>query len=254
MNSLYKTLLPVVIAACFSAGIAGAAGPGKRDADAIKLTRILVYSKTTGFRHDCIPSGKLALINMGKEHGFAVDTTENANAFTVENLKKYQVVVFLCTTHRVLDTVQKAAFAAWLHRGGGFVGIHAATDTEYGWPYYNKLVGAWFVGHPGPKNVRTGTLHVTDPKAIPTQDMPGEFVRTDEWYNFKDIQPDNHILVTIDQTTYDFGTDKQHPVSWTRSFDGARIFYTSMGHTKETYLEPLFLNHLWGGIRFVTGN
>ncbi len=221
---------------------------------------MLVFSKTAGYRHDCIPVGKLAFVKLGKAHGYAVDTTEDATAFTSENLKKYKLVVFLCTTGTVLDTLQKQAFQQFIEGGGGFIGIHSATDTEYNWPWFGKLVGAYFKNHPS-NSPLTGMLHVEDRNNPATRRMPENFSRSDEWYNFKYVNPDDHMLVTIDQTTYNstqtstnvIGDDKKHPVSWCHEYNGGRAFYTSMGHLKSAYSEPLFLDHLWGGIQYVTG-
>lgn len=222
--------------------------------------RLLVFSKTSGFRHDCIPAGKLALLKLGAVHGCVVDTTEDAGRFTSENLSRYQVVIFLCTTGTILDTLQKQAFTKYIQRGGGFVGIHSATDTEYGWPWYGRLVGAWFKNHPSDSPL-TGTLHVEDRNSPATRELPVTFSRSDEWYNFKYVNPDDHLLVSIDQTTYNrtqtpkniIGDEKKHPVAWCHRYDGGRAFYTSMGHLKSSYEEPLFLNHVWGGIEYASG-
>lgn len=120
--------------------------------------RILVFSRTKGFRHTSIPAGQRALMAMGQQNGFAVDTTEDAAKFTEANLKRYNAVVWLSTTGDVLDDVQQAAFERYIQAGGGYVGIHAATDTEYGWAWYNKLAGAQFASHPGNPNVQEGSL------------------------------------------------------------------------------------------------
>lgn len=221
---------------------------------------ILVFSKTGGYRHDCITTGKLAMLKLGVVHGYRVDTSENASSFTAANLKKYKVVVFLCTTGTVLDTLQKEAFRKYIQAGGGFVGIHSATDTEYSWPWYGKLVGAYFKNHPS-NSPLVGVLKVEDKNNLSTHELPMSFSRNDEWYNFKYVNPDDHMLVTIDQTTYNstqteknvIGDDKNHPVSWCHNYDGGRAFYTSMGHLKSAYEEPLFLNHVWGGIQYAAG-
>lgn len=221
---------------------------------------MLVFSKTTGYHHECIAAGKLAMLKLGAVHGYSVDTTDNASAFTEANLKKYKVVIFLCTTGTVLDTLQKDAFKKFIQAGGGFVGIHSATDTEYSWPWYGQLVGAYFKNHPS-NSPLIGVLHVQDRNNPSTHELPVSFSRNDEWYNFKYVNPEDHLLITIDQTTYNstqtatnvIGDDKKHPVSWCHSYDGGRAFYTSMGHLKSAYEEPLFLNHVWGGIQYAAG-
>lgn len=105
-----------------------------QDKNPLKGRKILVFSSTKGFRHGSIGAGKKALMKMGTEKGFQVDTTENAAVFTEPNLKKYRAIVFLNTTGNVLNDAQQNAFERYIQAGGGYVGIHAATDTEYDWP------------------------------------------------------------------------------------------------------------------------
>ena len=109
---------------------------------------VLVFFKTEGYHHESIAAGKAALLKMGAEKGFVVDTTDSADAFTEENLKKYNAVVFLSTTGDVLNQAQQNEFMRFIQAGGGYLGIHAATDTEYDWWWYGKLVGAYFLSHP----------------------------------------------------------------------------------------------------------
>lgn len=211
--------------------------------------RLLVFSKTAGFRHDCIPVGKLAMLQMGADKGFEVDTTEDASLFTAKNLKRYKAVVFLCTTGNVLNDAQQKAMEGFIHNGGGFIGIHAATDTEYDWPWYNQLVGAYFLSHP---NQQTATLHVIDRNHPSTRHLDSTWVRKDEWYNFKSIVPGLHVLLKIDESSYTGGKNgDDHPMAWCRDFDGGRMFYTELGHTKESYKDPLYLQHVYGGIEYV---
>jgi len=213
--------------------------------------KLLVFSKTMGFRHDCIPVGKLAIIKLGEENGFAVDTTEDAGVFTPDNLKQYAAILFLSTTGNVLDDAQQAAMEGYIRSGGGFMGIHAATDTEYDWPWYNKLVGAWFTSHP---KQQEATLLVVDRNNPATKHLPEKWIRKDEWYNFKDINPDTHVLIKIDESSYEGGKNgDNHPMCWYHDFDGGRAFYTEMGHTKESYADPLYLQHVLGGLQYTMG-
>ncbi|PUZ27630.1 cytochrome c/hypothetical protein [Chitinophaga costaii] len=214
--------------------------------------KVLVFSKTKGFRHDAIPVGKLALIKLGAENNFAVDTTEDASAFTDQNLKQYKAVIFLHTTGDVLDSAQQLAFQRFIEHGGGYVGIHAATDTEYDWPWYGKLAGAYFVNHPAQQEA---ILHVEDHhRSQATQALPDEWKRKDEWYNFRDIQPDLHVLLTIDEKSYTGGSNGAvHPMAWYHDYDGGRAFYTELGHTLSSYTDPLYLGHVLGGINYAIG-
>ncbi|NUO65360.1 MAG: PKD domain-containing protein [Gemmatimonadaceae bacterium] len=216
--------------------------------------RVLVFSKTAGFRHSSIPNGIAAVKKLGAENGFAVDATEDAAAFTARNLARYRAVVFMSTTGDVLNTSQQEALERYIQAGGGWVGVHSATDTEYDWPWYGRLAGAYFNGHPNDPNVKKGTFRVLDRSHPSTEGFPDRWERTDEFYNFRNIQPDLHVLVDIDETSYTGGTNgAHHPMSWYHEFDGGRAWYTNMGHTEETYSEPLFLKHLLGGIRWAMG-
>jgi cytochrome c len=208
--------------------------------------RILVFSKTNGFRHESIPAGKLALIELGKKNNFQVDTTENAAQFTSDQLKKYKAVVFLSTTMDVLDPSQQADFEKFIQSGKGFVGIHAAADTEYDWPWYGKLVGAYFESHP---QIQKATLKKVKPFGPNT--LPDTWTLTDEWYNYKNISPDITVLYNLDESTYQGGKNGAvHPIIWYQEYDGGRAFYTGLGHTSESFQQPQFLEHLLQGINF----
>ncbi len=208
---------------------------------------VLVFSKTTGFRHDSIPAGVAAIQAMGKEQGFLVDATEDDAFFTTENLRKYRSVVFLSTTGDVLNADEKSVLENYIRSGGGFVGIHSATDTEYHWPWYGQLVGTYFARHPDIQSAKLTVVGAVHPS---TEQLPREWVRTDEWYDFQE-DPSSRVsvLVTIDESSYaGGGMGPNHPISWYHNYDGGRAWYTAMGHTTESYSDPLFLNHVLGGI------
>jgi cytochrome c len=216
--------------------------------------RILVFAKTAGFRHSSIPAGKAAILRLGRENGFVVDTTEDASRFTPEGLAPYRAVVFLSTTGNVLDEAQQAAFERFVRAGGGFVGVHAAADTEYDWPWYGRLVGGYFASHPNNPNVRRGTFVVADRSHPATTMLPERWEREDEFYNFKQLNPATRVILRIDETTYQGGTNgPEHPMAWHHAYDGGRAFYTALGHTDASFAEPLFLAHLLGGIRWAMG-
>ncbi|MFL5639453.1 MAG: ThuA domain-containing protein, partial [Gemmatimonadaceae bacterium] len=217
-------------------------------------SRVLVFSKTAGYRHSSIGVGLAAIRKLGQENGFSVDATENAGTFTSKNLARYRAVVFLNTTGDVLDNAQQDDFERFIQAGGGYVGVHSATDTEYDWPWYGRLAGAWFNGHPNNPNVRTATFRVLDKNHVSTQGFPDTWVREDEFYNFKSIDPTIHVLVDIDEKSYEGGTNgDHHPMSWYHDFDGGRAWYTNMGHTEATFSDSLFLRHLLGGLRYAIG-
>jgi cytochrome c len=218
---------------------------------ATKSARILVFTKTKGWYHSSIPSGILALQKLGKENRIIVDTTKNANYFVKDSLKNYSAVIFLNTTGNVLNADQQVAFEQYIQAGGGFVGIHSAADTEYDWPWYNRLVGAYFASHPNNPNVRPATVDVLDSLHLSSNMLPNKWKRTDEWYNYKNIQTDLKIVANLDEDSYEGGLNgENHPIAWYHEYDGGRAFYTGGGHTDESYAEPLFLKHLLGGIKY----
>jgi uncharacterized protein len=216
-----------------------------------KEASILVFYKTAGYYHESIPDGIAALQKLGNEHRIAVDTTKDANRFSANELQRYDAVVFLNTTQDVLDPVQQAVFEQYIRSGKGFVGIHAATDTEYSWPWYNKLVGAWFSSHP---KIQDAKVQVVNKKHPSTSFLPDVWARKDEWYNFKDINPEITVLANLDEQSYQGGTNgTNHPIAWYHAFDGGRAWYTAGGHTAESYREPLFLQHILGGLEYAIG-
>ncbi|MER7458084.1 ThuA domain-containing protein [Micromonospora sp. NPDC126480] len=215
---------------------------------------ILVFSKTAGFRHDSIPTGIAAIQQLGADNGFNVDTTEDGAAFTDENLARYRAVVWLSTTGDVLNADQQAAFERYIRAGGGYAGVHAASDTEYSWAWYGDLVGAYFASHPANQQA---TVKVEDQAHPSTADLPERWSRFDEWYNYQsNPRGDVHVLATLDETSYAPGAGAMghdHPIAWCQDFDGGRAWYTGGGHTRESYAEPEFLAHLLGGIRTAAG-
>lgn len=216
--------------------------------------QVLVFSKTAGFRHQSIEVGTEVIKELGENNGFKVTSTENAEDFNEENLKQYSAVIFLSTTQDVLNPQQQAVFERYIQAGGGYVGIHAAADTENHWKWYGQLVGAYFDSHPNNPNVRNASIQVVDKIHPATNMLEDIWTRKDEWYNYKSINPEINILMKLDETSYEGGTNgDNHPISWYQDFDGGRAFYTGLGHTNETFAEPLFLAHLLGGIEYAIG-
>lgn len=216
--------------------------------------KVLVFSKTMGFKHASIPAGIAAIQKLGAENGFEVDTTKNAELFNEENLEKYSSIIFLSTTMNVLDAKQEAAFERYIQAGGGYVGIHAAADCEYDWGWYNKLVGAQFLSHPA--GTPEADFIIKDNTFIATQHFTDSvWHRADEIYNYKRINPDVNVLMTVDESTYEGGANGDfHPFAWYHEFDGGRAFYTGAGHTDESYQEENFLKHILGGIQYAIGD
>jgi type 1 glutamine amidotransferase len=191
---------------------------------------------------------------LGRRNGLEVDATEDSAAFTRANLTRYRAVVFLSTTGDVLNGPQQNAFERFIRAGGGFVGVHAAADTEYGWPWYGRLLGARFKNHP---QIQRATINVTARRDPSTVGLPRTWIRVDEWYNFQaNPRPVVHVLATLDESSYspgDGAMGADHPIAWSHEFQGGRAWYTAGGHTEESYSEPLFRRHLLEGIRYAAG-
>ncbi|MGW2151825.1 ThuA domain-containing protein [Nonomuraea bangladeshensis] len=210
--------------------------------------KVLVFSKTAGFRHDSIPSGIQAIRDLGTANDFAVDATEDSNAFTTANLAQYKAVVFLSTTGDVLNDNQQAAFQTYVDGGGGYVGVHAAADTEYNWPYYGQLMGAWFNSHPA---IQQATVRTEDRAHAATAHLGTTWSRTDEWYNYRtNPRPNVRVLQSLDEGSYSGGGMGDHPITWCHPQSSGRAFYTGLGHTQESYADPNFRALLLGGIRY----
>lgn len=215
--------------------------------------KILVFCKTAGFHHNSIEQGIQAIQELGLAHGVDVDSTVDAAKFNDATLTQYDAVVFLSTTGDVLNDAQQQAFERYIQAGGGFAGVHAATDCEYDWPWFGKLVGAYFAGHPAPQEA---VLEVVNQDFPATNSLPAQWRRKDEWYKFRKRPEDVHVLINLDEESYDAGENgmgNPHPISWYHEYDGGRAFYTGLGHTEESFSEPLFLKHLWGGITYAMG-
>ncbi|HEX3293358.1 MAG TPA: ThuA domain-containing protein [Solirubrobacterales bacterium] len=214
--------------------------------------QVLVFSKTAGFRHDSIPAGIATIRSLDLANGFSVSATEDDGAFTRRRLGRFDAVVFLSTSGDVLSPRQQRAFRSYMRHGGGWVGIHSAADTEYDWPFYGRLLGAYFKQHPA---IQPAVVDVTDRSNPSTRHLLARWPRTDEWYDFR-ANPRGavHLLATLDESTYSGGTmGADHPIAWCHPFKGGRAWYTAGGHTTESYSEPDFRRHLLGGILWAAG-
>ncbi|MGW8955817.1 ThuA domain-containing protein [Streptomyces sp. NPDC055709] len=236
-----------------AAALTALAPPVATEADAADTAYdVLVFTRTAGFRHDSIPAGIQAVKDLGAGNDFTVTATEDPAAFTTSNLSGYEAVVFLNTTGDVLNDNQQAAFESYVRGGGGFVGVHAAADTEYSWPFYGQLMGAWFDSHPA---IQQATVRVEDRAHPATSHLGQSWARTDEWYNYRtDPRSTAHVLATLDESSYNGGTmGADHPHTWCKTYEGGRSFYTGGGHTQESYADGAFRAQLLGGIRYAAG-
>lgn len=214
--------------------------------------RVLVFTKTEGFRHASIPDGVRAIQKLGEEEGFKVDTTSISSKFTQDTLMQYSAVIFVSTTGDILNSREQVEFQRYIQAGGGYMGIHGAVDSEYNWPWYEKLIGAYYRNHPA---IQEAELKVHSDKNFEfTETLPNPWIRTDEWYNFISLPEDVKVLVSIDEDSYEGGENgKDHPMVWYHEYDGGRAFYSALGHTPESYEDPNVLNVLKAGIDYVIG-
>ncbi|MFF6888023.1 ThuA domain-containing protein [Streptomyces sp. NPDC012421] len=254
-----RTLLGVVAGAALALAPQAAALPAAphtptaaAGAAADPAYKVLVFSKTAGFRHSSIDDGVAALRGLGTANNFTVDATEDAQTFTAGNLAQYKAVVFLSTTGDVLNSTQQTAFEQYIQGGGGYVGIHAAADTEYDWPFYEGLAGALFHSHPA---IQPATVKVEDRAHDSTAHLGAAWQRTDEWYNYRtNPRTTARVLASLDESSYSGGNMAgDHPIAWCKDYQGGRAYYTGGGHTDESYAEPAFRRHLLGGIRWAAG-
>jgi type 1 glutamine amidotransferase len=210
--------------------------------------RVLVFTRAAGFVHESIPEGVRMLRGFG-----GVTVTDDPRRFTTRSLRRYDAVVFLSTTGDVLDGPQERALERYVRGGGGWLGIHAAADAERSWSFYQRrLLGTTFTSHPA---IQRGTVVVEDRAHPAGRGLPRRWTRTDEWYSFASSPRDDvHVVASLDESTYDPGDLRMgdHPVAWHRRVDRGRAFYTALGHTRESFREPLFRRHVRGALRWVT--
>jgi cytochrome c len=216
---------------------------------------LLVFSRTTGYRHESIPVALQALSMLAEEHDWTVTATEDPAVFNDAGLEPIDVIVFVMTLgDDILDDAQQAAFERFIRAGHGFVGIHSATDTEFEWPFYGELVGAYFREHP---DVQPATLQVENREHPSTAHLMETWTRTDEWYSFRTNPREKvEVLLSLDESSYEPGAsemDGDHPIAWLREYEGGRSFQTALGHTEASYSEPAFLQHIVGGIEWASG-
>ncbi len=244
-----KFLFSSILAICFVGTTFGQDAPSAKETDSIKMPElVMVFTKTEGWRHKSIEKGVQTLRELGRANGFVALQTESSEDFNASNLNNYKLVVFLNTTLDVLNDNQQRAFENYIKGGGSYLGIHAASDTEFDWPWYGKMVGAYFVDHPEQQNAKIDVIDRTHPS---TAHLNNVWMHFDEWYNFKNLNPNVHVLMKLDESSYKGGTNgENHPIAWYHEFDGGRVFYTGLGHTEAAYDDPDFRQHILGGIEW----
>ncbi len=233
--------------ACFNSAVAAVAQD---------RPNVLVFSHTTGWRHSSIETGVEALARLGAERGIDIVASEDPALFDGDALDGFDAIVFLSTTTEEDDPAsewfvgeRRKKLQDFVHRGGGIVGIHAAADSHYGWPWFGRLIGARFARHPA--GTPAGHVTVTDPDHPATAGLEPELTRIDEWYYFEDFDPTVHLLAVVDPQSIGESDVNPNPMSWSHEFEGARVFYTAMGHTEESYADPWLIRHIAQGLDWV---
>jgi type 1 glutamine amidotransferase len=253
MWSFDPALVVAILLGCIGVMSVGAVTAQAQQTQREPRFRVLVFSKTAGFRHTSIPDGIAAIWRLGEQNNFAVDASEDATLFDPDVLSRYKVVIFLSTTGDILTPGQQAAFEQFIKSGGGFVGIHAAADTEYDWPWFGELVGGYFKSHPEQQDA---VVIVEDREHLSTRHLPERWQRWDEWYNYRQNPRGKvNVLASMDESSYKSGEQQDdHPIAWYHEFDGGRAWYTGMGHTEASFTEPEFMQHVLGGIEWAAGS
>ena len=224
-------------------------GRTSASATTTETPHILVFTRTAGYHHESIPVGVQTLRELAQAEGIAVTASDDPALFDDASLSRFDAVVFLSTTGDVLDETQQAAFERYIGKGRGYMGVHAAADTEYDWPWYGRLVGAWFESHP--KGLQTTLVRFEGDDAA----LPREWQVTDELYNYRrNPRADVRVIATVDESRYQGGKmGADHPIAWCASRLGGRAWYTGLGHGDALYADPVYRAHLLRGLRYVTG-
>jgi len=246
-------ILYCILALYISYGCQGQASLENLYVDPSNTQTVLVLTATEGYVHkEAIPAGKELLIRLGKENGFNVLHARQSAALESVDFSSLDAMVFLCTTLDIFNSQQEALVKNYIQNGGGYVGIHAAADTEYDWPWYGQLVGAYFESHPEGTPRATLTTLETDTQF--TNHLPASWSIDDEWYNYTFQNEALIPLLNLEESSYVGGTNgNTHPITWYHDFDGGRSFYIGLGHKRTTYEDPRFIQLLQKGLVYAMG-
>lgn len=217
--------------------------------------RLLIFSKTEGFRHESISAGIKMLYDYSASQKWILTASEDPSVFNDTFLRNIDVVVFLNPSGDVLSDAEQASFEQFMNSGKGMVGIHAAADFEYEWPFYGKLMGAWFKNHPPSQEATVLFENHDHPAMAPFKGMES-YTTFDEWYTFRNNpRPNVNVLATLDESTIMKSDNEDwkmgdHPLIWWQEIDGMRSFYTGFGHTPEAYQDDKIAEHIKNAINW----
>lgn len=230
------------------------AGNAQNKQEFEKPINILVFSKTSGFRHASISSGLKMLSDQSKEQNWVITATEDASLLRDDFLARFDVAVFLNPTGDAICDDGQTAFEKFMKSGKGFVGIHAAADFEYEWAFYGNLNAGYFLTHPPAQKATVIFENFDHPAMKPFEGMK-TYTTVDEWYSFKENPRSKaNVLARLDESTIKANDDKwkmgDHPLIWWNDKDGIRSFYTVFGHTHEAFQDKLIIEHITNAINW----
>jgi len=261
LKSIFQRSLPLLVLSFFFMAAVFAADKGPN----LKKFKVLVYTKNgKGYVHDNIPDAVKGIQKLGSDNGFKVDVSDDPGVYTEENLKQYTLLIFTSTNNDVFDTdAQRLAFRRYIEAGGGFVGIHSVTGTERNWTWFKQMIGGTFAWHA--KNQKFN-VKVIDPSHPTIKGLPMVWERSfgDECYFSKELYPGIKVTMAHDLSTLDSRDSEKiaqfsspfkdlYPAVWYQKFDGGNIWISTLGHNKEYYQEPVFMQHILQGIKFIAG-
>lgn len=258
-----KKISTAIIIICFLLVAIGHKANAQKEVD-WKKVKVLVYTKNgKGYVHDNIPSAVSCIQKLGRQHGFKVDTSSNTSVMTEDNLKQYTLLIFPSTNNDVFDTdAQRLAFRRYIEAGGGFVGIHSVTGTERSWKWFKMMLGGTFSWH---AKFQKFSVKVIDSQHPSMQGLPKVWEKEDECYFAKELYPGPTVLLAHDITTLNTSDTTQrnniiknaggyvelYPAAWTYNYDGGHTWVTVLGHDKKDYSDPVFVQHIFQGIRYI---
>ena len=253
-SSMFVKLLPLVVVT-FAAVAAGAPAPARAQD---RPGRILYFTHSAGYRHDAIPVSREILKELGETSPrFEVTATEDVAVFTTQNLRRYGAVIFFTTGELPMNDMQKQALIDFVRDGGGFLGVHSATDTFYRWPEYGKLIGGYFDQHPWHQGVRIEVADRSDPLVA---FLGASMAVADEIYQIRDFDAGgSHVLLRLDPASVDLTRDNVHrhpygwPLAWTRAYGSGRVFYTALGHEEAVWRDARFQTLLRNAVLWAIG-
>ena len=228
--------------------------------------RLLLFEKINGFKDTpSVDAAHAAFLDLAKANGWSMVVSDKGGAFTHDGLRQFDAVIWNNISGDVLTLSQRAAFKAWMERGGGFIGVHgAAGDPNYWWDWYaDTLIGARFSGHPYPKQFQPARVRLDDTADTIVTGLPHDWTMTEEWYSFKNNPraTGSHILATLDESTYqpifmgkNLGMGSDHPIVWSRCIGAGRMFYSAIGHRPEMYAEPIYRRMLTNAVAWAAGH